>query len=121
MEVILNENTDIFSQVTSVLHFSLNKVIAHINLKMVLAVLVLTTLYPWLFEAALIWQWFEDNYGCPETKHALLQNLDHFHRISNKDSRQLRELGDRLMENKSAKSRGHLPGLAFLDTAQGVL
>lgn len=69
----------------------------------------------------MIWQRLENSYGCPEMiEHALLQKLDNFPRISNKDGQRLRELGDILLEVESAKAGGHLPGLAYLDTARGV-
>ncbi len=69
----------------------------------------------------MIWQRLEDTYGSPEIiEHALLQKLENFPRISNKDSQRLRELGDILLETETAKSGGHLPGLTFLDTTQGV-
>lgn len=69
----------------------------------------------------MIWQRLEDSYGSPEIiEHALLQKLENFPKISNKDGQRLRELGDILREVESAKASGHLPGLAYLDTARGV-
>lgn len=69
----------------------------------------------------MIWQRLEDSYGCPEViENALLQRLENFPKISNKDNQRLMELGDILMEVESAKSGGHLPGLAYLNTARGV-
>lgn len=69
----------------------------------------------------MVWQRLDDTYGSPEMiEHALLSKLENFPKISNKDNQRLRELGDILMEIQSAKSGGHLPGLAYLDTARGV-
>lgn len=66
-----------------------------------------------------MWQRLEETYGSPEViEHALLQKLENFPRISNKDSQHLRELGDLLVEVESAKAGGHLPGLAYLDTTR---
>ncbi|XP_056290659.1 uncharacterized protein LOC130206630 [Pseudoliparis swirei] len=68
-----------------------------------------------------IWQRLEDCYGCPEViEHALMKRLEDFPRVSNKDPRQLRELGDLLQELESAKWSGLTPGLAYLDSARGV-
>ena len=68
-----------------------------------------------------MWERLEDCYGCPEViEHALLKRLEEFLRISNKDPRQLRELGDLLQELESAKWSSLPPGLAYLDTARGV-
>ncbi|KAK7930587.1 hypothetical protein WMY93_006982 [Mugilogobius chulae] len=70
---------------------------------------------------AMIWQRLDETYGSPEIiEHALLSKLENFPKISNKDNKRLRELGDILMEIQSAKSGGHLPGLACLDTARGL-
>ena len=69
----------------------------------------------------IIWQRLEDCYGCPEViDHALLKRLEDFPRISNKDPRQLKELGDLLQELESAKGSGLTLGRAYLDTARGV-
>ncbi|XP_026147341.1 uncharacterized protein LOC113121247 [Carassius auratus] len=69
----------------------------------------------------MLWQRLEECYGCPEViENALLRKLEEFPKISNRDGQRLRELGDMLMELESAKSGGHLPGLAILDTARGV-
>lgn len=69
----------------------------------------------------IIWERLEDCYGCAEViEHALLKRLEDFPRISNKDPRQLRELGDLLQELEAAKRGGLTPGLAYLDTARGV-
>lgn len=47
----------------------------------------------------MIWRQLEETYGSPEViKHALLQKLENFPRISNKDSQHLRELGNLLVE-----------------------
>ncbi|KAK7901877.1 hypothetical protein WMY93_018646 [Mugilogobius chulae] len=70
---------------------------------------------------AMVWQRLDETYGSPEIiEHALLSKLENFPKISNKDNKRLRELGDILMEIQSAKSGGHLPGLACLDTARGL-
>lgn len=69
----------------------------------------------------IIWERLENCYGCAEViEHALLKRLEDFPRISNKDLRQLRELGDLLQELEAAKRGGLTPGLAYLDTARGV-
>ena len=69
----------------------------------------------------IIWQRLEECYGCPEViEHALLKRLEDFPRLTNKEPRQLRELGDLLLELESAKWSGLTPGLAYLDTARGV-
>lgn len=69
----------------------------------------------------MIWQRLEESYGCPEMiEHALLQKLESFIPVSNKDSQGLRELGHILLEVEAAKCGGHIPGLAYLDTARGV-
>lgn len=69
----------------------------------------------------MLWQRLEECYGSPEViENALLRKLEEFPNISNRDGQILRELGDMLMELESAKTGGHLPGLAILDTARGV-
>lgn len=68
-----------------------------------------------------VWQRLEDCYGSPEViEYALLKRLEDFPRITNKEPRQLRELGDLLQELETAKGSGLTPGLAYLDTARGV-
>ncbi len=67
------------------------------------------------------WHRLEECYGSSEViEDALLKKLENFPKISNKDKEKLRELGDLLLEIDAAKSGGHLPGLAYLDTARGV-
>ncbi len=69
----------------------------------------------------MLWQRLEECYGSPEViENALLRKLEEFPRISNRDGQRLRELGDMLLELESAKTGGHLPGLAIIDTARGV-
>ncbi len=69
----------------------------------------------------MLWQRLEECYGSPEViENALLRKLEEFPRISNRDGQRLRELVDMLLELESAKTGGHLPGLAILDTARGV-
>lgn len=69
----------------------------------------------------MVWERLEHCYGSQEAmESALFKRLDAFPRISNKDCQKLRELGDLLMEVLSAKTKGDLPGLAFLDTSRGV-
>ena len=63
----------------------------------------------------------EDSYSSPEIiERVLLQRLENFPRISNKDNQCLRQLGDLLLEIASAKSGGHILGLTYLDTVRGV-
>ncbi|XP_038159402.1 uncharacterized protein LOC119795453 [Cyprinodon tularosa] len=67
------------------------------------------------------WDRLDEYYGAPEViESALFKKLDSFPKITNKDNRKLRELGDLLMELLSAKEDGYLPGLAYLDTARGI-
>ncbi len=67
------------------------------------------------------WHRLEECYGSSEViEDALIKKLENFPKISNKDKEKLRELGDLLLEIDAAKSGGHLPGLAYLDTARGV-
>lgn len=69
----------------------------------------------------LAWMRLEECYGSPEMiEKALLDKLEQFPRIGNKDPLKLRELGDLLQELESAKLEGYLPGLAYLDTSWGV-
>lgn len=63
----------------------------------------------------------DECYGSPETiEKALLDKLERFPRVGNKDPLRLRELGDLLRELESAKLEGYLPGLVYLDTSRGV-
>ncbi|KAJ8369536.1 hypothetical protein SKAU_G00095640 [Synaphobranchus kaupii] len=67
------------------------------------------------------WSRLEECYGSPETiEKALLDKLERFPKITNKDPLKMRELGDLLRELESAKLEGFLPGLAYLDTSRGV-
>lgn len=67
------------------------------------------------------WERLEDCYGSPEIiEKSLFDRIDSFPKISNKDAKKLRELGDLLQEVESAKHEGYLPGLTYLDTARGV-
>ena len=69
----------------------------------------------------MIWERLEETYGSPEViESALMNKLDTFPTISNKDTHKLRELGDLLKELEAAKAEGFLPGLMYLDTARGV-
>lgn len=69
----------------------------------------------------MVWERLEETYGSPEViEGALLNKLDTFPAISNKDTHKLRELGDLLKELEAAKAEGFLPGLMYLDTARGV-
>lgn len=69
----------------------------------------------------MIWQRLEECFGAPEVvESALLKRVDSFPKITSKDWRKLRELGDLLMELQAAKSEGAFPGLACLDTARGI-
>lgn len=67
------------------------------------------------------WDRLDECYGAPEIiESSLFEKLDSFPKISKKDNRKLRELGDLLMELLSAKEDGYLPGLSYLDTAHGI-
>ncbi|XP_056443333.1 uncharacterized protein LOC130380174 [Gadus chalcogrammus] len=60
----------------------------------------------------------EECYRTPEAvEHALLNKIEVFPKLTNKDNA---ELGDILLELECAKEEGYLQGLAFLDTARGV-
>lgn len=68
-----------------------------------------------------IWERLDDCFGTPEVvESSLLRRLETFPKISNKDWKKLRELGDLLMELLVAKSEGLLLGHACLDTARGI-
>ncbi|XP_038153297.1 uncharacterized protein LOC119791326 [Cyprinodon tularosa] len=67
------------------------------------------------------WDRLDESYGSPEViENSLFNRLDSFPKLSNKDHRKLRELGDLLMELEAAKLDGDLPGLTYLDTARGI-
>ncbi|KAI4874288.1 hypothetical protein NFI96_026210, partial [Prochilodus magdalenae] len=67
------------------------------------------------------WERLEECYGSPEViERALLERVDNFPNVSQKDPVKLRELGDLLKELEAAKTQGYLPGLSYLDTARGV-
>lgn len=67
------------------------------------------------------WQRLEECCGSSEfIADALIKKLENFPKFSNKDKVKLKELGDLLLEIDAAKSGGHLPELAYLDTARGV-
>ncbi|KAK0152820.1 hypothetical protein N1851_005646 [Merluccius polli] len=69
----------------------------------------------------MVWDRLDECYGLPEViENSLFKRLDSFPKISNRDHRKLRELGDLLMELEAAKSDGDLPGLTYLDTARGI-
>ena len=69
----------------------------------------------------MVWQRLEDCFGAPEIiEHALLKKVEDFPRISSRDNKKLRELGDPLLELEAAKMNGYLTGLSHLDTAHGV-
>lgn len=69
----------------------------------------------------MVWARLNEVYCSPEAiEQALLQKLDSFPKINNRDHSKLRELGDLLMELLSAKEDGYLPGLTVLDTARGT-
>lgn len=68
-----------------------------------------------------IWERLEQCYGSAEAiESALLNKTDCFPRISYRDPQCLRELADLLSETESAKMKGYLPGLSYLDTARGI-
>lgn len=63
----------------------------------------------------------DDCFGAPEVvESSLLRRLETFPKISNKEWKKLRELGNLLIELLVAKSEGVLRGLACLDTARGI-
>ena len=67
------------------------------------------------------WDRLNECYGSPEViENSLFQRLENFPKITNKDHKKLRELGDLLMELEAAKSDGDLLGLTYLDTARGI-
>lgn len=69
----------------------------------------------------LVWERLEEMYGSPEAiEEALFSKLEQFPKISSKEYYRLRELSDLLLEIKSAKYEGYLPGLSYLDTARGI-
>ncbi|XP_040209336.1 uncharacterized protein LOC120940491 [Rana temporaria] len=83
----------------------------------------LKSVYIYNFNAGLdaAWERLEQDYGSPEViESALFQRLNDFPKISVKDNHKLRELGDLLHELEIAKLDPSLPGLSYLDTAQGV-
>lgn len=70
----------------------------------------------------MIWQRLDECFGAPEViESALLKRVENFPKISNKDWKKLRELGDLFLELQAAKSEGVLSGLACLDTARGII
>ncbi|KAI4896990.1 hypothetical protein NFI96_001373, partial [Prochilodus magdalenae] len=70
---------------------------------------------------SMVWQRLEEVYGSPEAMEtALFNKLERFPKFSNKEPKQLRELGDLLLEIQAAKEDGFLPALAYLDTARGI-
>lgn len=67
------------------------------------------------------WSRLQECYGAAEMiEKALLDRVEKFPRINNKDPQKLRELGDLLQELVSARHEGNLPGLTYLDTARGL-
>lgn len=63
----------------------------------------------------------EECYGAPEAiEKSLLNRLDHFPRVTNKEPQKLRELGNLLSEINAAKNNGPLPGLVYLNTSRGI-
>ncbi|XP_040196099.1 uncharacterized protein LOC120929000 [Rana temporaria] len=83
----------------------------------------LKSVYIYNFNAGLdaAWERLDQDYGSPEViESALFQRLNDFPKISVKDNHKLRELGDLLHELEIAKLDPSLPGLSYLDTAQGV-
>ncbi len=70
---------------------------------------------------SMVWKRLEECYGSTEAMElALFNKLECFPKLSNKDPRRLRELGDLLLELQTAKAEGYLPGLTFLDTSRGI-
>ncbi|CAL9684350.1 unnamed protein product [Knipowitschia caucasica] len=70
---------------------------------------------------AKVWERLNECYGSPEAlEKALLDRLERFPKISNKEPHLLRELEDLLLEIDGAKCEGYIPGLTYLDTARGI-
>lgn len=68
-----------------------------------------------------MWQRLEDSFGAPKIiENALFKKVENFPKIENRETQQLRELGDLLLELQAAKLNDYLPGLSHLDTAHGV-
>ncbi|KAJ8019283.1 hypothetical protein HOLleu_42205 [Holothuria leucospilota] len=68
-----------------------------------------------------LWERLDNEYGAPELIESILLNkLENFAKIGQKDNQKLRELADLLSEIQVAKGDERLPGLAFFDTAKGV-
>ncbi|XP_061776030.1 uncharacterized protein LOC133568240 [Nerophis ophidion] len=69
----------------------------------------------------MMWDRLEQCYGSAEViEDTLFKRIDIFPKIPSKDYTKLRKFSDLLMEMQSAKAKGGLPGLAFLDTARGL-
>ena len=69
----------------------------------------------------MVWQRLEETYGSPDViEHALLKKVEIFPKLTNRDTKRFRDLGDILLELDAAKTDGYLPGLTYLDTARGV-
>lgn len=68
-----------------------------------------------------VWTRLQECYGTPEViEKSLLDRLERFPRVSNREPPKLRELADLLSEIDTAKSDGFLPGLVYLDTSRGI-
>ena len=69
----------------------------------------------------MMWDRLDTCYGSPElVERALLERVDRFPKLANRDHAKLTELSDLLVEVLSVKEEGNLPGLAYLDTARGI-
>ncbi len=70
---------------------------------------------------SMVWKRLEECYGSAKAMElALFNKLERFPKLSNKDPRRLRELGDLILELQTAKVEGYLPGLTYLDTSRGI-
>lgn len=69
----------------------------------------------------MVWERLEELYGAPEAMEtALFNKLECFSKFTNKEPKQLRELGDVLLEIQAAKEDGFQPVMAYLDIARGI-
>lgn len=69
----------------------------------------------------MVWQRLQECCGSPEAiENALLNKVEEFPKIANRENHRLRELGDILMELDAARRDGDLPGLDYLDTSRGI-
>lgn len=69
----------------------------------------------------MVWECLGDCYGSPEAiENALLEKLEDFPKIANRENHRLREVEDILLELEAAKVDEFLPGLNCLETSRGI-